>query len=348
MAKSIKVGVITERDGAHLSAYLESLAKLEEVDEVYVADPSGNAFALAKKLLKDRLKETYKDGDEMLKQARPGMALITLEARHAPPAIDRALEAGCHVFAEKPACVRPEDFAKLARKAQQKHRHLMLALANRIHPAVLEARRLIKDGALGKLYGVEIHIIADQTRLKREAYRKQWVCHKAQAGGGHLIWLGIHWLDLALLITGLQVDQVSGFAGVVGGQPIDVEDSACIALKFNNGAFGTMTSGYYLDKGYQQHIQVWGEHGWLRLPHRDEERLDWYSTRDGKESKVQTYTAPKGDRGYAPFVHRAVRASCGLEDAPITPDEGLHVLQAIFAAYRAADSGKTQKVAKDN
>src|SRR4029079_5565857 len=136
MAKTIKVGVITERDGAHLGAYLESLARLEEVEEVHLADPSGDSFALAKKFLKDRLKETYKDSDEMLKQARPGMALVTLEARHAPPAIDHALEAGCHVFAEKPSCIKADDFAKLARKAQQKHRHLMLALANRTHPAV--------------------------------------------------------------------------------------------------------------------------------------------------------------------------------------------------------------------
>jgi predicted dehydrogenase len=258
--------------------------------------------------------------------------------------IDRLLDAGCHVFAEKPACVNADDFAKLTRKAEQKHRHLMLALANRSHPAAREARRLIQAGVLGKIYGVEIHMLADQTRLTREAYRKQWVCQKARAGGGHLIWLGIHWLDLALFVTGLKVEQVTGFAGLVGGQPIDIEDSACLALKFSNGSFGTMTSGYYLDKGYQQHIQVWGERGWLRLPHRDEERVEWYTTKDTKEPKLQVYEAPKGPRGYPPFVRMAVRACAGLEEAPIAPGEGLHVLQAIFAAYRAAQSGQVQRV----
>jgi predicted dehydrogenase len=344
MPKAIKVGVITNAEGAHIDAYLASLARIEEAEEVVLADPSGAIVDMAKKRLGDKLKATFKDSDEMLRQARPQLALITLEAAIAPPAIDRALEAGCHVFTEKPACTKAEDFEKLARKAQRLHRHLMLALANRLHPAVREARRLIKSGALGRLYGVEIHILADQTRLKRENYRKQWYCVKARAGGGHLSWLGIHWLDLTLFMTELKVEQVAGFTGNVGKQPIDIEDSACLALRFDKGIGGTMTSGYYLDKGYQQHIQVWGESGWLRLPHLQEDRLEWYSTVDTKEPKVQEYKAAKGDRGYPPFVRAAVRAAAGLDDAPITPEEGLHVLKTIFAAYRAAQTGKTQGV----
>jgi predicted dehydrogenase len=280
----------------------------------------------------------------MLRKEEPAMALVSLEAALAPAAIDAALEAGCHVMTEKPACVRAADFRPLARKAEQRHRHLMLTLANRTMPPVREARRLIAGGKLGKLYGAEVHIIADQTRLTREAYRKAWYSVKARAGGGHLIWLGIHWLDLALFITGLKVREVAGFAGVVGGQPIDVEDSAAVALRFDNGCFGTMTSGYFLDRGYQSHIQVWGEHGWLRLAAAEEEPLEWYSTRDTKDPKVQKFDYPKGERGYTPFVRAGVRAGAGLEPAPIAPGECLHVLEAIFAFYEAVKTGKAQDV----
>src|SRR5262249_42389734 len=200
-----------------------------------------------------------------------------------------------------PSCVRAEDFEKLADKAQRRHRHLMLALANRVHAPVREARRLIHEGKLGKVYGTEVHIIADQTRLKSEAYRKAWYCSKAKAGGGHLIWLGIHWLDLALYVTGQKVQQVAGFAGVVGGQPIDVEDSAAVALRFDNGTFGTLTSGYYLDRGYHSHVQVWGESGWLRLASIEELPLEWDSTKE-QEAAVQKVEYPKGERVYQPFV----------------------------------------------
>src|SRR5581483_11203356 len=180
----------------------------------------------------------------------------------------------------------------LVRKAQQNHRHLMLALANRVHAPVQEARRLLQKNQLGKIYAVEIHLVADQTRLTREAYRNSWQCQRKRAGGGHLAWLGIHWLDLALFITGLRVLQVAGFAGVVGGQPIDIEDSAAVALQFSNRSFVTMTSGYYLDRGYHSHLQIWGEHGWLRMAAIEDAPLEWYNSRD-KQPQVQLFKYPK-------------------------------------------------------
>jgi predicted dehydrogenase len=343
MPPSIKVAVITNAGGAHLNSYFPALAATPEADAVVLADADGRWEADARKALGAKLKATYRDVAELLRKERPAMALVSLEAALAPPVIDRALEAGCHVFCEKPSCVRADDFARLARKAESKHRHLMLALANRSHAPVREARRLLRAGALGKVYGVEVHLVADQTRLKREAHRKEWFCVKARGGGGNLIWLGIHWLDLALWVTGLRVKQVAGFAGVVGGQPIDVEDSAAVALRFDNGSFGTMTAGYYLDHGYQSHVQVWGEHGWLRLASIEDLPLEWYSTRE-RPPQVRRFEYPKGQRGYTPFVRAAVRASAGLEEAPITPEEGLHVLRTIFAFYEAAKAGRTQEV----
>jgi len=344
MPQSIKVGIITHNQGAHLDAYFGSLANTKEAETVALADPSGQTAARAKKALGDKLATTFKEPAEMLRKFQPQMALVSMEAALTPPAIDAALEGGCHVFAEKPACVGAADFAKLVDKAQRKHRFLMLALANRLNPPVKEARRLVGEGKLGKIYAVEAHIIADQTRLKNEAYRKQWYCIKARAGGGHFIWLGIHWLDLVLHITGLKVQQVSGLSGVVGGQPIDVEDSAAVALGFDNGTFGTMTSGYYLDKGYHSHIKIWGEHGWLQLADVEEEPLTWYSTQETKQPRVSVFKPPKAERGYPPFVRAAVRASAGLEPAPITGEECLHVLKTIFAFYEAARTGRAQTV----
>jgi predicted dehydrogenase len=344
MPKSIKVAVLTQAQGAHLPDYFGSLAKIEEAESVALTDPSGKTVDAAKKALGDKLKEVYKDPAELLKKYQPHLSVVSVEAVEAPPLIDAVLEAGCHVFAEKPSCTRAEDFAKLTRKAQEKHRYLMLALANRSHAPVREARRLIKAGKLGKVYGVEIHLVTDQTRLKSEDYRKSWFCVKARAGGGQLIWVGIHWLDLALHITGLKVKQVAGFAGVVGGQPIDVEDSAALTVRFDNDSFGTMTSGYYLDKGYQSHVQVWGEHGWLRVAAVEELPLEWYSTKDVKEPKVERFEYPKGERGYLAFLKAAVRAAAGLDEPPIAAEEGLHVLRSIFAFYEAARTGRVQTV----
>ncbi|HEV3120102.1 MAG TPA: Gfo/Idh/MocA family oxidoreductase [Gemmataceae bacterium] len=343
MSKAIKVGVITHAQGAHLDAYLPSLAKVPETESVALADPSGKIVPLARKSLGKKLAATYTDAAEMLRKFEPQMILVSMEAVLAPPAMDAALDAGCHVLAEKPACVRVEDFERLALKAERKHRHLMLALANRVNPRVREARRLFEEGKFGKIYGVEIHFLADQARLKRAAYRHEWYCRKAQAGGGYMIWLGIHWLDLALFLTGLKVKQIAGFAGVVGGQPIDIEDAAAAALRFDNGSFGAMTAGYFLDSGKQSHIQIWGETGWLRLAEVENAPLEWYSTKEPGKPRVQHWQPTKGESGYPPFVRAAVRACAGLEPPPITPAESLHVLKALFAFYEAARTGRSQE-----
>lgn len=340
----IPVAVLTHAAGPHLDAYLAGLAASSEVGEVSIADPSGSTFAAAQKALGQKLKATGKSAVALLREAKPKFALVTMEAVLAPPAIDAALEQGCHVLAEKPGCVRASDFEPLVRKAEAKHLHLSLAFANRLRPEAREAQRLVREGRFGKLYGMEIHLVADQTRLKSPNYRQAWYGQKARGGGGHLTWLGIHWLDLALFITGAEVEAVAGFSGNVGGQPLDVEDANAVALRFSNGFFGTLTSGYYLDRGYHQHIKIWGEKGWLELNHQPEVSLKWYSTAEPKVADVQTYTPPKEPTGYTPFVHACVRAAAGLQDPPVTGREGLRVLDAIYAFYEAAKSGQTKAV----
>jgi predicted dehydrogenase len=337
----IPVGMIIHPQGAHLNAYFEALAQTDEVESVVVADPTGETEAQAKKLLGDKFRQTYRDTRMMLKEAQPKMALVSVEAVKAPPEIDAALEAGCHVLTEKPACIRVEDFEPLARQADSKHLFLMLALANRLAPPIREARRLLRGGEFGKVYGIEAHIIADQTRLKSEKYHQSWYADKARAGGGHLIWLGIHWLDLATYLTGLNVIEVAALTQNVGGQPLRIEDSATVILRFDNGSAGTLTSAYYLDKGYHMHIKIWCERGWLELADLDADPLVYYFN---AEAKVHKYEYPAGERGYTPFVRSAVRASAGLEKEPITAAESLTVLKTIFTAYRAAETGTRQKV----
>jgi len=346
---TVHVGVITQSHGAHLREYFASLADTPEVAKVAVADDSGECLPLARELLKDKLDGEYREPASMLSRHKPALALVSMEPARAPAVIDLALEAGCHVLTEKPACLSAADFSPLVRKAEMKHLEVMLALANRPHAPVREARRIVGQGLLGKLYGINMYLVADQARLQRPDYRNSWRGFKARAGGGHLIWLGIHWLDLAMYITGLRVEQVSGYIQVVGGQPIDVEDSAAISLRFTGGVLGTLVSGFYLDQTfidsvqrYQSYLQVWGADGWLRLSIFEEEPLLWYSSRAGGTHAVQRFDYAKGQRSYQPFVQEAVRHAARAGEPPITSRECWHVLDAIFSAYKAAHTGQSQ------
>lgn len=338
----ITVAVLTNTAGAHLEAYLAGLSVTEEVEAVVVADPSGGSEASAKKTLGTKLKSFERDHGKALAAHQPAMALVTLEALQSPSVIRAALEANCHVLAEKPSCVRAEDFEPLARLADMKHRHLTLALANRLLGTVQAARKLIQSGQIGRIYGSEL-LVADQTRLKSPTYHQSWFADKARAGGGHLIWLGIHWLDLAMYLTGSKIVEVAGFTGIVGGQPLKAEDSAAMALRFDNGSFGTMTSGYYLDKGYHSHIKIWGSHGWVQLDPHGGEPLQWYSTKDSPP-QIKKYDNPADQASYTPLVKECVRAAMGLVPPPLTGAESLHVLKTVFACYRAAETGRSQSV----
>jgi predicted dehydrogenase len=332
------VALITHADGPHLSAYVDGLASCPEVDRVYLADAASEA--MVRKGLGPKLAGVYPSAKALLAVQKPRLALITMEATLAPPVIDAALNAGCHVMAEKPACVRAEEFAPLVAKANARKQHLMLAFANRVDPVMRRARGLVAEGTIGRIYGMEMHLIADQTRLTRPAYHKTWTAKKSRAGGGHLIWLGIHWLDLAAYISGSPITRVAGFTGNVGGQPLDTEDSAAVAVQFANGTLGTLTSGYYLDRNKQLFLKFWGEKGWLEIHHdRPEQPLEWQV-----HGQPVQRMGPVRPPGYTAWVQHVVRAAAGLETPILTADESLRALRVVFAAYAAAESGRTQTV----
>ncbi|MEM7012557.1 MAG: Gfo/Idh/MocA family oxidoreductase [Verrucomicrobiota bacterium] len=344
MPDTIPVGVFTDVGGAHLGAYFAGLAACKEAENVVLCDPSGHSVEQAKKALGDKLAAVFDDPAKALNNAVPKLAVVSLEARHAPPIINQVLDAGCDVFAEKPSCVRAEDFEKLVAKADSNQQLLMFAFSNRLNPPVLKARQLIEAGTFGDPYSIEVHMVADQTRLTRESYQKAWYTDRDRSGGGILTWLGIHWLDLAMLFLNSRVTDVSGFMRNAGGQPINMEDSVAMTMRFENGVCGTMNSGYYLDKGYHSHIRLWGSKGWIEyadwLGGANPNPLIWYTTVDG----MQEWDGAREPRGYTPWIRECVRASAGLRSAPISAQEGLNVIKAIFAYYESANSGMAVKV----
>lgn len=341
--KGIKAAIITNASGAHLEAYYTGLAKAPEVASVVLADPDGTAEDNARQLIGPKLVKVYRDRAELFAMERPDFAVVTMEAVQAPDAIRAALEAGCHVLAEKPACVRAEDFAPLTELAESSKLNLCLALANRTNPEMIKARQLMADGVIGKMYGIEVRFVEDQTRLTNPGYHKSWFANKARAGGGHLTWLGIHWLDLSMYITGASITHVAGFSTNIGGQPINIEDSVAMSMRYDNGALGTMTSGYYRKSGDESLIRIWGSKGWIELSSDDRRRVRWQDT-STENAPVEEYIGPPDYVHYTAYVGACVRAAAGLGASPMTPRECLRVLKAIYGLYAAADSGKTVEV----
>ena len=338
--ESIRVGMVSDSGtkwGTHLDEYANALGKTAGIGELALADLSGKAAA---RLPKARV---YRDTASMMQEFRPALVLVAVETHRAPAAIETALSGDAHVLAEKPACIRIEDFARMVNLAAGRRRDLMLAFATRLNPLAIKARELVQSGIFGKLYGARMTFLADQTRLTDAEYPRSWRAFRQQSGGGHLAWLGIHYIDLIQFLTGAGINRVTALTANIGGQPIEVEDSAAVVLGLSNGMLCTLQSGYYLDRGDETEVEIWGAAGWLRLDLKGGKALMWYT----KGQQVRTHTAPNDPAAaneYPSLVQSAVNSSRGMGAPVVQAEECMRTLRAVFGAYRAAETGRTQTV----
>jgi predicted dehydrogenase len=334
------VTLLQRAHSRHRAYFLEAIRDLDAITSAAVCDPDGSTFDEARRIVANKPVRVYTSFAELREREQPAMAIATFTGAEAPAMIAPLLEAGIPVLAEKPACTAADDFARLADLSERHHAPLMLALCNRLGPWAADARRIVQAGGIGRLYAARVLALADQTRIWQERTR-DWSFRRADAGGGHLIWLGIHWLDLLLYLSGERVTAVQALAGNVGGGPIDVEDLATVNLQLASGAQASLVSGYVLDAGKQLDLTLWGAAGWLRFDHTAC-RLDWHSTQpEMNESPDRQLRYDSAGGGYTPFVRECLRASLGKAPPPITAAEGLAVLRAIFAAYESARTGRT-------
>ena len=138
---------------------------------------------------------------------------------------------------------------------------------------------------------------------------------------------------------------------LAGGQPIDVEDSAVLTLRYDNDVLASLTCGYYLDQhdvedDKQSLFKVWGEHGWLEMDPHEGTPLQWYSNRP--EAAVQPRRRQEYDTdflaGYDTLMHEAIGAAAGHNAPPVATLDSLQALRVVHAAYRAAETGRVQRV----
>jgi predicted dehydrogenase len=338
----IRAALIIEPSGDHLAHHLRA-GLCAGIDEFAIADETGQTFDLARKALGSRTFRTYRDPVHMMGEFSPQLVVVSMEPRRMPAAIEVALR-GAHVVAEKPACATLAQFEKLAQLATNRNRQLMLAMASRLYPGAVRARELIQAGWIGRGYGVDMHWVADQTRLKDPAYQQSWKSFRAKGGGGKLIFHGIHYIDLIRFLTGDTIAQVCGFCRNVGGQPIEVEDAAVVSMVFTSGMVGTLNTGYYLDRGYANRVALWGAEGWLRFEPQLSATLSWFSTAQAAPRGVQQLVEAAPAPVYDLMFQAAVDFCRGLRAPFMTTAESLSALRAVFAAYRAAETGMTQKV----
>ncbi len=303
----------------------------------------------------------YHDWEDLV--ARDDLDVVSIGVPndlHAPIAI-AALERGRHVFCEKPLAPTGELAQRMVDAARAADRVLEIAFNHRRRADVQWVRRYLDEHDIGRIY----HARSSWRRRAGIPGLGSWFTNRAMAGGGPMVDLGPHMLDIALFLMGEpRVERVSAVAygelgrggrGVGrgsrttgGNRAFEVEDFASALLRLDTGGSLHLEASWASYSADEEDIAVelLGATGGARLFVRD------YATDDtiriyADEAGVPTVTAPRVH--VPPGHHLAV-----IEEFVATVRSGawanaygeyaLHRTRVIDAVYRSAAEGREVEV----
>lgn len=190
-----------------------------------------------------------------------------------------AIDAGCHVFAEKPLADTVAEFRNLIGMARSRAVTLMVGENFRYQARFRQCRRLVNQGVIGRpiVYRLnDMHYTALDSKYASTSWRRQ-----GQHRGGYLVDGGTHIVAGMRVMVGSPVTEVHGLSACLNpalsnGQP----DTLLLQLRFENGVVGQLTLGYsgidresrkpkiYGDAGtlvlFSDHIEAWMPTGEVR------------------------------------------------------------------------------------
>ena len=203
-----------------------------------------------------------------------------------------ALEAGKHVYCDKPLCLNVDearDIAAAARAAQTKHQ---MTFHCRFIPATMRARQLVDEGFLGRVYhfrGAYYH--AGYTDPDRPI---TWRLDKQRGGGGALFDLGSHIIDLMRFLVGEYAEVNAALETFIKERPlaedpktrapVEVDDYALLRVRTEAGALGIVeASRFATGTNDGLTFEIYGEKGALKFDMMEPSFLQVYDTRAAGE-----------------------------------------------------------------
>ncbi|HVC35056.1 MAG TPA: Gfo/Idh/MocA family oxidoreductase [Chloroflexota bacterium] len=352
MADKIGIGIIGAggiAEHSHIPGYLQQTdAQVVAVADVVperaqrLAEQAGIPHAYG--AVEDLLLDTDVDA----------VSVTTPNAFHGPVTL-AALEAGKHVFCEKPPATSVAEVRRMKATAERAGKILYFCLNNRFRPDVIQLRRYVERGELGEIY------YAKTATLRRRGAPGGWFADKKMAGGGALIDIGVHCIDWTLWIMGsprpveifgatyskikkYELDdhrtwspqEVRGQEGFVRAG--DVDDAATGLVRFANGAtlFAEVSWSLNLESEVES-TQVFGTRAGATLQplklFRDE-----YGRMVNLEVKLEER---RGSTSHGRAIRNFLDVIQGKAEPVVTPDDGIRIMQILDGIYASAESGKS-------
>jgi predicted dehydrogenase len=287
---------------------MEAIARSGLAEVVAVADASPEVAAQAASAIPGAA--TLRSFDEMLETRIDGVVIATPSALHAGQAV-AALERGLHVFCQKPLARNAEETRRVIAAARAADRLLGVDLSYRFINGMKMIRQLIRNGELGEVFscGLVFH----------NAYGpdKAWFYDPRLSGGGCVIDLGIHLVDLALWALDFPpVRQVSSRLFARGRPLVDrvsqVEDFAAAIITLESGTSLQLACSWNLPAGRDAVIEAsfYGSRGGATLRNVNGSFYDFVAERFQGTAR-QTLCESPDDWGDRAAVDWAGRVTAG-------------------------------------
>ncbi len=196
--------------------------------------------------------ETFLANDDI-----DAVTIATASGTHLEIGIQAARH-GKHILCEKPLEITPQRAKEFINICAAHNIHLGVFFQARFDKCTQLAKKAILNGRLGKilLASCQMRWYRNQEYYDSAAWRGTWNLD----GGGSLMNQGIHTIDLLLYLVG-DPSTVSAFQGPLSHQRIEVEDTLCAIIRFENGAVGTIEASTSCTPGFPRRIEISGEKG---------------------------------------------------------------------------------------
>ena len=343
--KTLKYGIVgagSIADKKHLKSY----SSLDDVELLAICDENEERA----KILADKYNIPYvfTDYRKLLDEVPLDfISVCTPNYLHESICV-RALEKGIHVHCEKPAALNADSVRSIVDAKNRSGKKLMVGLNNRFTNSVFFLRDYIEKGNLGDIY----HIKCGWRRRREIPGKGSWFTNKSLSGGGPLIDLGVHMLDLVMYLTNnwqpisVSSEVYSKFSGntsrnsrsygTVQDGIFDVEDMSVGFIKFKNGCTISFEFSWAsnIEKVYK-YYELLGDKGGAFFA---DEKLKLFS--EFGDTLVDIYPDTNYSRDASnEFEHLLDCIRTGNETIS-PPEQAVTVMSVIDAAYASAQTKK--------
>ena len=345
MARTLKVGVIGTGIGTyHIEGYLSH----PQAEVVALCDVNQIALDLAG--AKYCIPHLFTDYRRMLEmQELDAVSVCVPNALHAPLTL-AAFAAGKHVLCEKPMATNLADAKKMIAAAKKAGRKLMIGHNQRLMPPHVKARKLIQEGALGKVLSFRTSFGHGGPEMwSQDKGAHTWFFKKEEAFVGTMGDLGVHKADLIRWLLDSEVVEAGAFVDTLAkrnekGKAISVDDNAVCILRLANGAMGQLTASWTYSAAEDNITVIYGTKGQMVLGANPafpvEVKLSNGEVAMYKVGGVSTNEAqlPSG------IPDAFIDAILDNTDPEISGLEGLKALAIVLACLKSAETKQIVKV----